>query len=186
MHEDLEKILNDEGDFSTIPSHLDHLIHELHYCLHRMQFKDKPSRTGYFQVEWFNNDYIPLPNDFSFTTNLSFGDIILQNPFVGHNPIRVYKDNDFDDIDRTCRLPTRIKSGIVIYTIKGSMNYDFDHYKNWWLTHGKSIVDAVGFNEILKFTGEGKIGEVVNKDLLLSIINDENVLEFEKLEFIEN
>lgn len=182
MHEDLERILNDEGDFSTIPEHLDQLIHELHFCLHNIQ-KAKPSRSGYFQVEWFTNEYLDIQQDFCFTTDIAFGDVILQNPFVGHNPLKCYADNDFDDIERTCRIPTRIKSGIVIATFDNLFEFDIVDYHHWWHTNGKPVTDLVGYDTILKYTGEGKIGEVVNKEDLRQILESTDVLIFDKLEF---
>jgi len=183
MHEDLEKVLNDEGDFSVIPEHLDNLIHELHYCLHNIQFKENPSRSGHFQIEWFTNKYLDIDDDFRFTTDIGFGDLILQNPFVGHNPLRCYTDNDFDDITRTCKIPVRIKSGIVIATFNKLELDDPAHYYEWWHTKGKAVVDQVGYSTILKYTGEGKIGEVTNKENLLKILQSTDILIFDKLEF---
>jgi len=185
IHKNLENTLNDEGDFRSIPEEFDNLIHEFHYCLHRIQHKDKPNRIGYFQIEWFNNEFIPMDNDFSFTNNLKFGDIILQNPFVGHNPLHCYHDDDYTNIDRTCKIPCRIKSGIIMYTIPKAKEIDYNHYYEWWDTRGKSVLDKVGYDTILRFTGEGKIGEVINKDTLREIIETPNILEFDKLEFID-
>lgn len=183
MHKDLESALNDEGDFSVIPEHLDNLIHELHYCLHRVRFNESNNRSGHFQIEWFTNNFVELDSDFTFSNTVNFGDLILQNPFVGHNPLKCYYDNDYENITRTCRIPNRIKSGIVLVSTESIPCPNFDDYFNWWHTKGKDFVDAVGYDTIVKYTGEGKIGEVTNKDLFASIISCPDILTFEKLEF---
>ena len=78
LHKDIETYL--ARGFQNIPEEFDELLHELHYALHAIQ--GGRNRGDWIQVEWFNDDGIPMPNDLTFTTELKFGDVKLQNPYV--------------------------------------------------------------------------------------------------------
>ena len=76
LHKDIETYL--AQGFANIPEEHDNLCHELHYAIHAIQAGN--TRGNWIQVEWFNDDSIPMADDHAFTCDLKFGDVKLQNP----------------------------------------------------------------------------------------------------------
>jgi len=185
FHKNLENMLDKEGSFSHIPAELDHLIHEIHFCLHSGQHNKKSNKIqrNKLIIEWFNQDYVPLDDDFEFTVDMKFGDIRLQNPYVGHDPMQIYQEQDLEQVMRTCTFANRIKPGIHINLMDNpKLNFDLDTYKTWWQINAKEFVDQHGIDQILKYTGWAVIGRITNLDDLITCLKTP-VLEFEKLEF---
>lgn len=170
MHKKIEQTLEKSESFRTIPGHLQNLIHEAHFCIHQMQYS-KQDRSPFIQIEWFNDDYEPIPEDAVFTTDVGFGDVILQNPYVGHPPIQCYQQNDFSDIARTCQFHDIIKPGVKIQTNEKNNKdtWDYDQYRSWWMTNCQDYVEKVGWETIDHYTGWPKIGKVLDLDNLLNI-----------------
>ena len=135
-----------------------------------MQYGDK-QRTPFIQIEWFNDDGESLPEGTEFTNELEFGDIVLQNPYVGHPPVQCFQQNDYKNIERTCQFHDIIKPGVKINTFEIPVKGYNDHekYKLWWHKHCKDFVDRVGWSTIEKYTGWPKVGHVIDKDNLNNI-----------------
>jgi hypothetical protein len=170
MHKDIEKLLEKSESFKHIPGHLQNLIHEAHFCIHQIQY-GKQDRTPFIQIEWFNDDHVPMPDDTTFHNDLEFGDIVLQNPYVGHPPVQCYQQNDYKNIDRTCQFHDVIKPGVKINTCEGTVKgyKDKDKYKSWWIEHCPDYVNKVGWETIEKYSGWSKVGKVIDKDNLYNI-----------------
>lgn len=181
MHKNIEQTLEKSHSFKNIPGDQQNLIHEAHFCIHQMQY-GATDRTPFIQIEWFNDDVEPLPANADFVANPEFGDVILQNPYVGHSPIQCYQQNDFKNIDRTCQFHDVIKPGIKINTNCGLGKFNFDKYEQWWRTKCEEFVNRVGWDQILHFTGFPKVGQVIDKDNLRSIIKDSRPLNIIKIE----
>lgn len=180
MHKEIENLLEKDNSFKNIPGNLQNLIHEAHFCIHSIQYKSKDYLHGVFlQIEWFNDDFIELDEDFQFCTQTSFGDIILQNPYVGHPPIQCYQQNDYKNILRTCTFHDRIKPGIKINLTNKDFQA-FDRYKNWWHEKCIDFVNLHGFDKILRYTGFPKVGKVKNLDTLNEVLKSP-ILELEKI-----
>jgi len=170
LHKDIETILEKSESFKNIPGDLQNLLHEAHFSIHALQYYDKEKPHGNFlQIEWFNDDYEDLPNDATFTDQPVFGDLILQNAYVGHPPIQCYQQDDFKNIDRTCAFPDRIKPGIKI-NLSNVTALNWEKYKNWWLENCKDYVDNVGWDKIQYYTGWTKIGQVEDINILNKIL----------------
>ena len=170
MHKDIEQMLEKTNSFSNVPGHLQNLIHEAHFCIHQIQYA-KQDRTPFIQIEWFNDDSVTMPDDAVFSNELEFGDIILQNPYVGHPPVQCYQQNDHTDIDRTCQFHDIIKPGVKINTCEDKVRgyTDLEKYKSWWHTYCGDFVETVGWQKIEQYTGWPKVGKVIDKDNLLNI-----------------
>jgi hypothetical protein len=187
LHKNLETTL--ANGFGSIPAIHDELIHELHFCLHKIEFVDLSSNVKnreLLQIEWFNDDGFPLDLDPSFkhTINLNFGDIRLQNPFVGHIPLQIYGQNDTHNIMQTCKFHNFVRPGLCIHA--GIFDYDVDlenleKYVLWWKTNAPEFVALHGIEKILHYTGHPVIGKVINLDDLLTIVNSDNILELEEV-----
>jgi len=184
LHRDLEKLLSKTG-FSNVPAKYDNLLHELHYCLHIVQHPDKVhTRIGNLQIEWFNDSGFPLPYDFEFKTELKFGDCLLQNPYVGHGPVQIDNENDWDSIDQTCRFHDFVKPGIVIYT---GPNYTIDKQSilNKFNQHNPKFVNKHTEQTILHYTGVPVIGQVRNINDLINIVEYPVAIELTDITFDE-
>jgi len=166
LHKHIEVTL--ANGYQNVPKLWHHLLDELHFALHAFE-QNNMSRTpgrGYFlQLEWFNNDFVPLPDDFEFNDNFKFGAIRLQNAYVGHTPLMVYAQNDHINIFQTCKFHDRIKPGLHIMTARSNtsnQNNDISKYQNWWKLHAPEFVAHHGIDKIMYYTGYPLIGQVIN------------------------
>ena len=184
MHKNIESYLDKTESFKDVPGDQQDLIHEAHFCIHQMQYGTQ-GRTPALQIEWFNDDKENLPDDSNFVIYPDFGDLILQNPYVGHPPLQCWQQNDYKNIERTCQFHDIIKPGIKIMTNTGRQKeLDLYKYQAWWRDKCGDYVTKVGWEKILRYTGFPKIGSVIDKDNLRSIIADEKPLNITKIEIL--
>lgn len=180
MHKDIETLLM-EG-FSKIPAELDHVIHDLHYGLHILQHNIEPNRLGWLQIEWYNDVGFDMEL-FPFKHKLELGDVKLQNPYVGHGPLQIYLEQDFQQISQTCKFHDFVKPGINIVTVTEDEFTDFDDLLSKFKQHDPAFVARHSSKKIVDYTGYPVIGQVENIDLLEQIISYNSVLELESIEF---
>lgn len=182
LHKDIEMYL--ANGYENIPEEHDHLLDELHFCLHAIQGNSK--RNNWLQIEWFNDDGFHIDEDsYPGKLDLEFGDLRLQNPYVGHHPLYVYEQQDHTNITQTCKFHDFVKPGINIVIHKGyyqSLRFDWDSYIQWFETHDASFMKLHGASRLKKFTGHPIIGSVQNKQDLLTLI-EQPVIEFESIMF---
>ena len=191
FHKDIEKFLDKEQSFRKIPGEYQNLIHEAHYCIHTIQYREglpNPHLTPrgiFLQLEWFNDDYMTLPEDFEFKLVPNYGDILLQNPYVGHPPLQCYKDDDYKNISRTCAFHDKIKPGINIHLDRSGPldEIDMEKYKKWWMEKCRDFVEKEGMDKIIRYTGIPVIGKVKDLKLLENIVNTE-YLKIESIEIV--
>jgi hypothetical protein len=180
LHKNLETML--ANGFNSIPAEYDNLIHELHFCLHKAEYIDIKSQTNnrhWLQIEWFNNDGVPLDLTFKHIRKLEFGDIRLQNPYVGHIPWQVYEQNDYENIFQTCKFHDFVRPGLYIHTGSPMPDINLDEYMVWWQTNAPEFVVQHGMNKILHYTGHPVIGRVTNLNDLEIVVNSNDILELE-------
>lgn len=161
LHKDIEEYL--ANGFQTIPKEHDELLHELHYALHAIAAKN--SRGKWIQVEWFNDDGFAMPDDLNFSTQLKFGDVKLQNPYVGHDPIFVYRQRDLSNIAQTCKFHDLVRPGINIM-IKIDQFNSTNRYRDWYAANAPDWVEQHGWDKIMRYTGWPCVGRVKNLDVL--------------------
>jgi hypothetical protein len=183
LHKHIETTL--ANGYQNIPSAWDHLLDELHFALHATQQRkilNKSSRGTFLQIEWFNDDYVLLPEDFAFAKKIQFGDIRLQNAYVGHPPFKIFNERDHANVFQTCRFHDRIKPGLNI-TIASyrDVPLDVDAYTKWWNTHAPEFVEQHGWDKIMYYTGHPIIGQVVNTDDLARVAACAEVLELQEV-----
>lgn len=184
LHKNLEELLGTIG-FDSVPAEYDELLHELHYCLHIIQDNRKhENRDGWLQVEWYNDNGFILDENFKFSTELKFGDVKLQNPWVGHGPLQIFYENDFTKISQTCKFHDFVKPGINVVVSDFPSFSEIDELINKFKIYALDFVNHHGVDKIVRYTGYPIIGKVLNLDDL-KIIVDAPILEFESLEFHE-
>jgi hypothetical protein len=182
LHKDIEVLL--EKGFDSIPADCDELVHEIHQCLHLLNEGRNHSvlRQDWLQIEWYNDNTIPIDDSFKFQDSTTFGDIKLQYPFVGASPLQLYIEKDYQKISQTCKFHSVIRPGI---------NIVINNFKKF--TEHQKLLDDIKKNDdnfyhlhgpekILRYTGYPVIGKVTNLDDLMYIVK-QPVLEFEKIEF---
>ena len=135
------------------------------------------------QVEWYNDHGFEIQaNEYPAKLNLEFGDLRLQNPYVGHHPLYLYQQQDSIDIQQTCRFHNFVKPGLNLVINHENKKFDIDQYLNWFRTHGADFLNTHGEEMLLKFTGHHVIGHVVKKNDLETVVSTP-ILEFEYLKF---
>ena len=180
LHKDLEYSVGVHG-FESVSKEHDWLLYELHHCLHSIQNGKNSKRTCHLQIEWLTDDFIPLPTSFKFSDNLNRGDVLLINPYVGHNPLQIYLENDYIDLNSTVKFHDKIKPGIVI----SSFDYQIDKNQilNAFLENDSEFVKKHTPEKILYYTGAAKIGKVTNIDQFENIMSSDAKLKFTQIEF---
>lgn len=187
LHKHIEVTL--ANGYENISSQWDHLLDELHFTLHKLQHRnmsDQPHRGNFLQIEWFNDNYVSLPEDFVFERTPQFGSLRLQNAYVGHPPLYLYSQNDCTNVYQTCRFHDRIKPGLHIMTTPESLKpvpIDIEVYTQWWNTHAPEFVAQHGLEKIMYYTGHPIIGQVTNTDDLAAVVASPDVLELQEIVF---
>lgn len=183
LHKDLEHSVGQLG-FDQIPEQYDQLLYDLHHCLHAIQFgKDQPGRFDNFQIEWLVNDSVPLPDSFEFKDRSKPGDLLLINPYVGHNPLQIYREQDFSSLSTTCRFHDVIKPGIVLST--GQPQITKDDILAEFVRHDPAFVDLHGADRIKYYAGSAVVGHVTDITVLNQVKQSANILTLEQIEFNE-
>lgn len=165
LHKDIEVYL--ARGFTNIPSGHDQLCHELHYALHAVQLSN--DRGNWIQVEWFNDDYIDMPDDFEFCLSLKFGDVKLQNPYVGHDPAFLFRQQDWSNVEQTCKFHDIVRPGINMMIHEYALD-DVDRYLKYLYRNAPKWYFKHGPKKILRYTGWPKVGRVLNLEVLKDIV----------------
>jgi len=182
LHKDLENSVG-KLTFENIPEQHDELLYELHHCLHAIQFGKKESgRFDNFQIEWFTDDSVPLPSCFEFQETCNFGDLILINPYVGHNPLQIFQENDFVSLSTTCRFHDIIKPGIVL---SQRVHVTKDEILAKFKELAPDFVQLHGEEQIRYYSGSAVIGRVENIETFKKILDTQELLVLDRVEFNE-
>ena len=171
LHKDIEQLIG-QG-FENIPTEWDELVNELHFCLHAIETKRQTGavRDATMTVEWLNDSGFAMPEDFEFQPGVSYGDIKLQNPYVGHPPSMIFSQQDTANVFQTCRFHDWVKPGIVFCIKKTQSPKSFSRdwismYEKWWRQQAPEFVEHHGWSQILRYTGWPVVGHVTNLDVL--------------------
>jgi hypothetical protein len=182
LHKDLERSVGRLG-FENIPEQYDQLLYDLHHCLHAVQFgKTQPGRLDNFQIEWLTDQSLALPASFEFQETSEFGDLILINPYVGHNPLQIYMENDFSSLATTCRFHDIVKPGLVITT---QCSVTKDAILDRFITQAPDFVELHGADKIRYYAGAAVIGHVINLDQFARLKQHTDILVLNSVEFYD-
>jgi hypothetical protein len=181
MHKDIEHLVG--NGYEHIPEKYDELVHNMHMALHALETGN--GRGPWLTIEWYNDEgFYIAPEDYPKKLKCKFGDIKLQNPFVGHHPAFVYRQNDYTNVELTCKFHDFCKPGvnIVIEDYHSLPSNHLDNYKKWFHRHAPKFVEKHSWNTILDYTGEAIVGRVKNVNTLQEIL-EKPYLQFEKFVF---
>jgi hypothetical protein len=184
LHKDLENSLGKLG-FENIQEKHDLLLYDLHHCLHAVQNGTRTKlRSDNFQIEWLTDVSLPLPEDFEFVTKEQRGDLILINPYVGHNPLQIYRENDFSSLQTTCRFHDVIKPAIVIVS-QDKETPSKKTIADKFLQQDPGFVSKHGYEKIQYYSGNAIVGHVDNLEMFAEIQSCPNFLDLESIDFYE-
>jgi|TARA_B100001093_G_C26685831_1_gene952602 hypothetical protein len=163
MHKDIETAPKDKAD----------LLQSIHNDLHVKE--SHGSEASHIQIVWSESlgqfykkkpISIDMPDDAeSFKKSINHGDVYLGYPHVGKSPEVCMLQNDISDLPQTCRIHNKIVCDILISLSNQNCNTD-DDLLSWYEVNKITMFTK---EEMLKYNGWAKIGEVVNKDDLQSI-----------------
>ena len=180
LHKDIEAYL--AQGYENIPKEHDDLLHELHFALHAIEAGSQ--RSTWLQVEWYNDLGFPISADeYPGKTTLDFGDIRLQNPYVGHHPHFIYQQRDSANISQTCRFHDLCKPGINLVIEQGEhIPIDWPDYLSFFRRYANEFLVHHGEEKLCKFTGHPVVGRIVNLQDFRTVLA-EPYLEFDSLVF---
>jgi hypothetical protein len=178
LHKDLENSVGKLG-FESIPEEYDQLLYDLHHCLHSIQYgKTKPRREEHMQIEWLTDTSCPLPESFEFSEISNFGDLILINPYVGHNPLQIFRENDWTSINTTCRFHDIVKPSIVITQ---GFRIRKDTIVNEFKQRVPEFVARHGEEKIRYYSGVAVIGHVTNPEVFSALLTSSTLLNLDRV-----
>jgi hypothetical protein len=182
LHKNLENSIGQLG-FENIPEQYDQLLYDLHHCLHSIQHgKTQPGRGEHFQIEWLTDVSRPLPASFEFSETSRFGDLILINPYVGHNPLQVFRENDWTSITTTCRFHDIVKPGIVVTQ---GFNIRKDVIVREFKQRVPEFVAQHGEEKIRYYSGVAVVGRVTNTEAFSALLKSPGLLRLDRVEFYD-
>ena len=120
--------------------------------------------------------------DFEFKESTDYGDLILINPYVGHNPLQIYRENDFASLATTCRFHDVVKPGIII-TNKETVSKNV--IVNEFRRQAPEFVELHGEDKIRYYAGAAVIGHVVDIDVFDQVKRSEHEITLIGVEFDE-
>ena len=180
LHKNIEQYL--ALGYANIPEEHDHLLDELHFCLHAIESGSQ--RNSWLQIEWVNDNGFKLDDDeYPAKLGLEFGDLRLQNPYVGHHPLYLYQQQDSLNVMQTCCFHDFVKPGInLVIDNKTATTFNWNQYIQWFKTHASDFLSKYGEERLKKFTGHPVVGHVINKHDL-HILVQQPVIKFEYIQF---
>ena len=182
LHKDLENYAGQLG-FDQIPEQYDQLLYDLHHCLHAIQFgKTVSGRFDNFQIEWLTDKFIPLPKSFEFVEQTQYGDLLLINPYVGHNPLQIYRERDFSSLTTTCCFHNIVKPGIVL---TNEEKISKDKILAEFIQQDPDFVKLHGQDKIRYYSGAAVIGRTTNINVLTQLKQFKGILKLKQVGFYE-
>ena len=155
-------------DIETAPKHKADLLQQIHNDLHVKE--SHGSKASHIQVVWsesLGQFYRKKPISYDmpdhaepFEKELKYGDVYLGFPHVGKSPEVCMLQNDVSNLNQTCKIHNKIVCDILISLSNQTCNTDNDLL----LWYEANKITMFTKEEMLKYNGWAKIGEVINKD----------------------
>jgi len=158
MHKDIETAPKDKAD----------ILQSIHNNLHVKESKGKEiSQIQFVWSESLGQFYKKKPIDCDmpedaepFDKKIKYGDVYLGYPHVGKSPEICMLQKDNSVLTQTCKIHNKIVCNILISLTSLSCETD-DRLLKWY---DNNKITMFTKEEMLKYNGWAKIGEVINKD----------------------
>ena len=158
MHKDIETAPKDKAD----------VLQKIHDHLHIKEAGN--NKASQLQVVWsksLGQFYKKQPIDCAmpkdaepFDKTIAYGDVYLGYPHIGKSPETCMLQNDNSDLKQTCRIHNKIVCDILISLVSLTCKSD-DQLLEWY---DDNKITMFTKEEMLKYNGWAKIGEVINKE----------------------
>jgi hypothetical protein len=175
MHKDIETAPKDKADqLQSIHNHL-HVKEAGNNKASQIQFVWSESLGQFYKKQPIEYD---MPKDAEpFDKTIAYGDVYLGYPHVGKSPEVCMSQNDNSNLEQTCRIHNKIVCDILISLVDVTCKSDNQLLE--WYDNNK--ITMFTKEEMLKYNGWAKIGEVINKEQINNI--DRNNL---KIQYVTN
>jgi len=154
-------------DIETASEKMAGLLQSIHHDLH---VKEAGNNATHIQIVWSESlgqfhEKTPVSVDMPldaepFEKQLKRGDVYLGFPYVGKSPEVCMLQNDNSNLPQTCRLHSKIVCDILISIIDNTCETD-EQLVSWYKENKITMFTK---EEMLKYNGWARIGEVINKD----------------------
>jgi len=191
MHKDLEIVAGLDHYAGLGQDQID-LINELHCCLHGLEtihapldYKFEPRAIVNFSyfIDNGTNNHMPEPTKFS--RAMLPGEIMLDYPYVGREPIFCMIHNDNSILQQTCKMIDRISLNWKLYTNNNTLKVwgplpwpnDVDAELTKWYYEYQTDMEALGYSlqKILDHTGFCIPGRVEDRSKLVYLRDTPNI-----------
>jgi hypothetical protein len=123
------------------------------------------NRTSLLSISWFEH-HKSWPVTPKFDYQFTIGDVIVNYPHVGKSPWMCLKTKDNSNLKQTCRLPDACPPGFFVLLENCRLQQDQMHTQliQWYKDNEDQLKDLFTIEEMLAYSGEYKIGTILNKD----------------------
>ena len=160
-------------DMETAPKDQAHHLLGIHNALHVREAGSK--NASQIQIVWSKSlgqfyrklpIWYDMPKDSEpFAKSIKHGDVFLGYPYVGKSPETCMLQRDNLNLPQTCRLHNKISCDIVISLTDQICDTD-ERLLEWY---DENKVTMFSKEDMLKYNGWAKIGEVINQEQLPNI-----------------
>lgn len=159
------------------------LVDELHWCLHSLESPDAPKDYKFrprdiIQITYRGELVRPeMPEDTVFSRSIDPGEIMLDFPYVGKEPLYCLMHNDNSMLEQACKIIQHIsfswKMHLSPHTAQQwaggpywPKNYDKE-MTEWYMQH-KETLDSMGYSVPLMLARSGfcKVGKITDTSKL--------------------
>lgn len=173
-HKDIETF--DISKHPPVTKEKEHHFFSLHTALHKVEglkLFGPTNRTSLLpgnqvtrlQISWFeyHKSWPVIPK---FGYQFTIGDVIVDYPHVGKSPWQCLKTKDNSNLKQTCRLPDACPPGFLVLLENYILQQDQMHTQliQWYKDNEDQLKDLFTIEEMLAYSGEYKIGTILNKD----------------------
>jgi|TARA_R110000851_G_scaffold63319_2_gene145024 hypothetical protein len=173
MHKDIETAPKDKAD----------VLQKIHDHLHIKEAGN--NKASQIQVVWSESlgqfykkqsiDCDMPKNAEPFDKKIAYGDVYLGYPHIGKSPETCMLQNDKTNLKQTCRIHDKIVCDILISLVELTCKSD-EKLLDWY---DDNKITMFSKEEMLKYNGWAKIGEVINKEQIDKIDRNNLKIQYE-------
>jgi len=170
-------------DIETAPKDKANVLQKIHDHLHIKEAGN--NKASQIQIVWSDSlgqFYKKQPIDCDMPSNaepfdktISYGDVYLGYPHIGKSPETCMLQNDGAILKQTCRIHNKIVCDILISLVELTCKSD-NQLLDWYEDNKITMFTN---EEMLKYNGWAKIGEVINKEQIDNIDRNNLKIQYE-------
>ena len=190
MHKDLELIAG-INRYAGLDDAQMKLVDDLHCCLHSLETSSAPLDYRFDSRSYVNFNYYVgynlnlMPEPVKFKRSIEPGEVMLDYPYVGKEPIFCMMHHDNSILQQTCKMIDRISISwkLCVGNCTGKQwgpdpwPQDIDTELTEWYHQNKGDMDALGYDlqKILDHTGFCTVGRINDLSVLKYLRTTANI-----------